>query len=328
MQELTDAHSLTPPPPPSNRRLAPLHALPIPSASGSKMYRGETLVDRYTIRYCNSLPMSDFCDKQAQWAKECTPWHYRKCAIIADPVAGHPASKPVMRLSDMEGKVVKSVWSSDDGDSSLLSGAAAHCNVALASERLVLEGEAKDQMKDEAEKLMDLRKGGGGEGGKRGRKGRRKKKVRAQVMVADGVWEDMPDSSDSSDDSDSGNESDASDASKAKHDSDEEDENTDHDHVLAVCRVLHISAPVEHHPKPGVLLAPPPLTDNKKKSKDLFISNGAAHLDAKAILRSLHMKHCGLVFLSRGATAQSATVSSDVSNLKSKRSIGIDIVDT
>ena len=304
-------------------RLAPLHALPIPSASGSKLYRGETLSDRFTIRYSTSLAMSDFCDMQAEWAKECTPWHYRKCCVLADPVKNHPASKPTMRLGEMEGRVVRSVWSSDDDDTSLLLGKEAHCNVGLVSEKLINDGEAQGFMKDEANKLMDLRKGGGRKKGKKGK---------AQVMISEGVWQDMEGSS--SDDSDDSSDDGGGDGEKRKgsekggDSEDEEDENTDHDHVLSVCRVLHIVAPVEHQPEPGILLAPPPIGDSAKKSKDLFVSNGAAHVTAKAILKQLHMKHCGLVFLSRGALAASVNVGSDVSNLKSKRSIGIDIGET
>ena len=346
-------------------RLAPLHALPIPSPSGGggKVYRGETLMDRFTVRYCGSLPMSDFCDLQAEWAKECTPWHYRKCAVIADPVKNHPASRPVMRLSEMEGKVVRSVWSNDDSDTSLLIGERANCNVALVAEKLVEDGETKGHMKEEADRLKDMRRGGGGGGGGRGgrrgggRRRMKKKKVRTQVQVSEGVWEDMAGSSSSSSsdddsDSDSGGESptkktakkgrkksggggggsdeeDSDDDDEEDADSDEEDNSMEHDHVLSVCRVLHLSAPVNHQPHPEVLLAPPPpVGDGQKVSKDVFISNGAAHYSAKSILKTLHMKHCGLVFLSRGASAQTATVSSDMSNLKSKRAIGIDIADT
>ena len=74
-----------------------------------------------------------------------------------------------------------------------------------------------------------------------------------------------------------------------------------------------------------MLLAPPPL--GEKSGKDVLVSNGVAHLKAKEMLQKLHIKHCGLVFLSRGATAHTATVSSDTSNLRSRRSIGVDITE-
>ena len=138
------------------------------------------------------------------------------------------------------------------------------------------------------------------------------KKVKAQVLVAEGVWKNIDDSDDSSANSSDDDEEDEGD----------EDGNHDHDHILTVCRCLHLAAPVLHHPQPAVLLSPPPFG---KKSEGVRISNGVAQMGAKAILKKLHLKHCGLVFISRGATAQTATVSSDMSNLRSRRNIGVDI---
>ena len=75
--------------------------------NGSRQYRGETLHDRYVIRYCSSLLTSDFVDHQAHWAKQETPWHYRKMVCVADPVPNHKGSVQQMRLSKMEGGIVR-----------------------------------------------------------------------------------------------------------------------------------------------------------------------------------------------------------------------------
>ncbi|GMI48571.1 hypothetical protein TrCOL_g1494 [Triparma columacea] len=139
-------------------------------------------------------------------------------------------------------------------------------------------------------------------------------------MVAEGVWKDLSDDSDSSDSSDSSDEEDEK-GRDGDDDREDEDENLDHDHILTVCRCLHLAAPVEHTPEPTILLAPPPMG---VKAEGIEVRGGVAHMKAKDILKKLHLQHCGLVFISRGATAQTATVSSDMSNLKSRRSIGID----
>ena len=56
--------------------------------------------------------------------------------------------------------------------------------------------------------------------------------------------------------------------------------------------------------------------------------NNVAHYKAKDILKNLHLKHCGLVFLSRGGTAEGVQVANEQSSLKAKRAIGIDICDS
>jgi len=274
------------------------------------MYRGETLNDRFVIRYCTSLLMSDWIDGQAEIVKSETPWWYRKCACVADPVPNHKGSIKQMRLAKIEGGVVKSIWSADDDDTSLLVGPDAHCGTALVSEKVKEGGEVDEILRqektlEEKEGGVEGGEGGGGEGGGKKKK-KKEKRARAQVMVAEGVWKDLSDSDDSSDDSS---------------DDDEEDDNLNHDHILSVCRCLHLAAPVEHTPEPTVLLAPPPIGS---KSGGVELRGGVARMKAKDIMKRLHLQHCGLVFISRGGSAQTATVSSDMSNLKSRRSIGVD----
>ena len=175
-------------------RLAPLHALPILTKGGSQQYRGETLMDRYTIRYCSSMVNSDFCEQQALWARDETPWHYRKLCVIADPVPSHAPSTGEMRLALMEGKIVRDVWSSDADDVSALFGKDAHSEVALNSKMEGGGGNDVAQMikknSDKISKKKKRRRGGPG---------------KARVMVSEGVWEDVEISSSSDSSSDGGN---------------------------------------------------------------------------------------------------------------------------
>ena len=129
----------------------------------------------------------------------------------------------------------------------MLVGKEAHVNVALVSEKLP-EAEVDAILENKA---GGRGKGGGGEGGDEEaflqKRKKKKKKVRAQVMVSEGVWKDIDGGSSDSgsgSDSDSGG-SHASNVSNARGE-DSDDDNLDHDHMLTVCRALHISAPVIH----------------------------------------------------------------------------------
>ena len=301
-------------------RLAPLHALPIPT-SGSRQYRGDCLIDRYSIRYCSSFMMSDFCDIQSAWAAQTTPWHYHKMSVVTDPVPYHKGSKNQMRLAGMEGRVAKMMWSNEKSDSSFVEGIDASTEVALTNAMGKKKG--NDIVSAKSSELVNKSQGGG-DAKKANMKSKKLKdrKAKAQVLGADGRFHDMSDGDsgddnsddDSSDDSDEYEDEGGGGPSKADQ----------HMKYLSKCRCLHLTAPLQQFPEPTILLSPSPSFSRRGGT----VVNNVAHYKAKDILKNLHLKHCGLVFLSRGGTAEGVQVANEQSSLKAKRAIGIDICDS
>lgn len=62
--------------------------------------------------------------------------------------------------------------------------------------------------------------------------------------------------------------------------------------VLSQCRACHLVCPMAHFPTQGLLLAPDPL-------------EGDCIMTARHVLRQLHLRHCGLVTLSRAGVCDS-----------------------
>ena len=147
---------------------------------------------------------------------------------------------------------------------------------------------------------------------------KKKKPQKTQVLGADGKFHDLSDDDHSS-------EEDSEDDDDSEEDDDDVNKSEQHMKYLTKCRCLHLAVPVHHYPVPTLLLHPPSNLRAKNTGK---VINNVCHFSATDILRNLHLKHCGLVFLSRGATASGVTIANSASSLRASRSIGLDICDT
>ncbi|CAM9813705.1 unnamed protein product, partial [Chrysoparadoxa australica] len=275
--------------------MVPVHALPLMEHERGKERRESSsnpdscVLDRFSVRYATSVYMLELCERQAAASLRETPWYLNGCCIVEDPlrevelegrhaVAGPKGRDAPLSRSNLECSVVSSSWSPGSEGlqqcRSLISDDASreHFTTVVAAKKKA----KKDPYKSVGLGLSSLL-------GK------------------------------------------AAEAPNSKQDGKTFAAN------LKQARCLHLCCHAVHHPKPSITLCSSKekrrevkaktkrldgtsevydIGDDGKRivrkrssegPKDLIIKRRAADdLDAPDLLSQLHLRHCGLVVLSRG----------------------------